>query len=140
MAKVNFFVEDIPFELANPITVSRWIQKVVKAEKYSLENLNYIFCSDEYLRQINIEYLNHKTFTDIITFSTSDQQGTIEGDIFISIERVRENSEKFGQEFRDELHRVIVHGALHLLGYGDKTPDEKVRMRQKEDAYLSLRK
>lgn len=140
MAKVNFFVEDISFKLSNPITVSRWIQKVIKAEKHKLENLNYIFCSDEYLRQMNIEYLNHKTFTDIITFSSSEQRGTIEGDIFISIDRVRENSEKFGQDFRDELHRVIIHGVLHLLGYGDKTATEKGRMRQKEDAYLSLRK
>ncbi len=140
MAKVNFFVEDISFKLANPVSVSRWIQKVIRTEKHKLKNLNYIFCSDEYLRQMNIEYLNHKTLTDIITFSGSDQQGTIEGDIFISIERVRENAEKFGQQFKDELHRVIVHGVLHLLGYGDKTKAEKIRMRQKEDAYLSLRK
>ena len=140
MAKVNFFSEDVSFKLSNPIKVSRWIQSVVTAEKHKLENLNYIFCSDQYLRKMNIEYLNHTTFTDIITFSNSERRGTIEGDIFISIDRVKENASKFSQDFQDELHRVMVHGALHLLGYKDKTKAEKGRMREKEDAYLSLRK
>lgn len=138
MAKVNFFTEDISFKLPNPIKVSRWIQSAIKLEKHKLDNLNYIFCSDEYLNAMNVEYLNHTTFTDIITFSSSDQPGTIEGDIFISIDRVRENSKKFSQSFEAELHRVLIHGVLHLIGYRDKTGKEKLLMRQKEDAYLSL--
>jgi probable rRNA maturation factor len=140
MAKINFFSEDVPFKLSNPIKVSRWIESVIKAEKHTLENLNYIFCSDEYLRQMNVDYLQHQTFTDIITFSNSEQQGTIEGDIFISIDRVRENASKFSQSFDDELHRVLVHGVLHLLGHKDKSKAEKLQMRKKEEAYLSLRK
>jgi probable rRNA maturation factor len=140
MAKINFFTEDITFKLSNPVKVSRWIQSAIKAEGFTIDNLNYVFCSDKYLREMNIEYLNHKTFTDIITFSTSEQPGTIEGDIFISIERVRDNAGKFNQEFNDELHRVMIHGVLHLVGFKDKTIKEKKVMRQKEDAYLSLRK
>jgi probable rRNA maturation factor len=140
MAKVHFFTEDIQFKLANPTKLSRWIQSTAKAEGHSLVTLNYIFCSDRYLLQMNMEYLKHKTLTDIITFSTAEQPGTIEGDIFISVERVKDNASKFEQDFIDELHRVMIHGVLHLVGYGDKTAIQKKLMRQKEDAYLSLRK
>lgn len=104
-----------------------------------MTSVNYIFCSDDYLREINIQYLKHKTYTDIVTFNygTTDQ---IEGDIFISVDRVKENAQKFNTELETELHRVIIHGVLHLIGYSDKSKTEKALMREKEDTYLSLRK
>lgn len=100
--------------------------------------LSYIFCSDKYLQEINNQYLKHRTFTDIITFNYGAEEG-IEGDIFISINRVKENANKFKSDFDTELHRVIIHGVLHLIGYNDKTKTEKALMREKEDTYLSLR-
>jgi probable rRNA maturation factor len=107
-------------------------------EGFELEELNYIFCSDEYLHQMNLTYLNHDTLTDIITFDNSEAEQIIEGDIFISIDRVKENSEEFDVLFETELHRVLVHGLLHLFGYKDKSEREKVLMREKEEACLSL--
>ena len=101
-------------------------------------DINYIFCSDNYLHQINFQYLDHDTFTDIITFDQSDKD-QIEGDIFISIDRVHENANERNISFVNELHRVMIHGILHLLGYNDKTPKEKQLMREKEDECLSLR-
>ena len=139
MAAVNFFSQDIPFKLPSPRKTSSWIQKAIKKEKGQLKNLNYIFCSDEDLRRINIQYLKHKTYTDIITFDVSDDSTHLEGEIFISIERVQENALKLNVPFLDELHRVLIHGVLHLLGYSDKTISKKKEMRKKEDAYLSLR-
>jgi len=104
-----------------------------------LKELNYIFCSDAYLLQINQQYLNHDTYTDIITFDNSETEKVITGDIFISIERIRENAAKYNITEADELHRVIIHGALHLLGYKDKTAVTKQKMTEKEDFYLSRR-
>jgi rRNA maturation RNase YbeY len=139
MAKVNFFTEETSFKLPHPRKTSTWIQNTISNERFSLTELNYIFCSDEYLLRINIEYLNHHTYTDIITFDSSDNSGELQGDIFISIDRVRENALKLNLPFIDELHRVIIHGVLHLVGYSDKTPAKAKVMRKKEDAYLSLR-
>lgn len=139
MPSIKFFTEEVAFKLPHPRKTSSWIKSAIQREKKSLANLTYIFCSDEYLYGINVEYLRHKTYTDIITFDMSEGSGEIEGDIFISIDRVRENSEKLGTPFEEELHRVIIHGALHLIGYSDKTPAQKTTMRRKEDAYLSLR-
>jgi probable rRNA maturation factor len=139
MAAVNFFSQDIPFKLPHPRKTSSWIQKAIRKENSRLKNLNYIFCSDEDLRKINIQYLKHKTYTDIITFDVSDDPTHLEGEIFISVERVRENALKLNVPFEDELHRVLIHGVLHLLGYSDKTVSKKKEMRKKEDAYLSLR-
>jgi probable rRNA maturation factor len=139
MGSIRFFCEDIPFKLPHPRKTSSWIKNTIIAERGNLISLNYIFCSDDFLRNINIQYLNHHTYTDIVTFSHSEAAGEIEGDIFISIDRVKENAEKFNTDFDTELHRVIIHGVLHLLGYGDKKPKEKTVMRAKEDAYLSLR-
>jgi len=99
--------------------------------------LNYIFCSDTYLHKINLEYLKHDTLTDIITFDYSEKK-QISGDIFISIDRIKENAPKFNQSTDIELNRVLIHGVLHLLGYKDKTPKEKETMRAKEDFYLTL--
>lgn len=138
MASINFFSQSIPFNVPSPRKTSSWIKSVIKKEKHLLEELNFIFCTDEELYQINVEYLKHKTFTDIITFDNSDQRGLIEGDIYISIDRVKENAYSLGITFEIELQRVMIHGVLHLLGYKDKTLAHKKEMRKKEDAYLSL--
>lgn len=140
MPSLHFFEEEVDFKLPNPRKTSNWIKESIKKEKKKLVELNYIFCSDKYLREINIQYLKHKTYTDIVTFDTSEGPGLIQGDIFISIDRVRENAAKFNTEFEEEIHRVIIHGVLHLLGYSDKNSRKKSIMRKKEDAYLSLRK
>lgn len=139
MPSVNFFEEDIRFDLKNKLKVKQWIKATIAAEGYKLRELNYIFCSDGYLLTINQQYLDHDTYTDIITFDNSGKPGTIEGDIFISIDRIRENAEKFGTGEINELHRVIIHGALHLLGYKDKTAGAKKIMTGKEDQYLGIR-
>lgn len=138
MPAISFFSEDIDFSLPKPRKTTAWLKEVISIEGGSLENLNFIFCSDSYLHSLNEQYLNHTTLTDIITFDNAETEGEIEGDIFISIDRVRENAEKFGVSFENELHRVLVHGVLHLLGYSDKTKAEKSVMRQKEDIHLSL--
>ena len=138
MSKIQFFSEKIRYRLPHPIKTKRWILDVILREKSSLNSLNFIFCDDAFLLEINSRYLKHHTLTDIITFDYSTDK-TIAGEIYISIERVVENSEKFKQSFDQELHRVIIHGVLHLLGYQDKTSGQKMVMRKKEDAYLSLR-
>ena len=139
MPSVNFFEEDIRFDLKNKNKVKAWVKSTIAAEGYKLQELNYIFCSDAYLLQINRQYLDHDTYTDIITFDNSEKEKVIEGDIFISIERIRENAEKFGTGETNELHRVLIHGALHLLGYKDKKSADKTTMTTKEDQYLRIR-
>jgi probable rRNA maturation factor len=139
MARINFFSQDISFKISKPRKTKQWILDVLSREKKELVELNYIFCSDAHLLSINKEYLNHDTLTDIITFDNSEAALQIEGDIFISIERVVDNARELKVNFDDELHRVLIHGLLHLVGYGDKTSAEKLRMRKKEDACLSLR-
>lgn len=140
MASVHFFSEDIPFKLGQPRKTSNWIKATVRAEGKSIYQLNFIFCSDEQLKGLNIQFLNHNSYTDILTFdSRESEEDDLNGDIFISIDRVRENSKKLKNKFEDELHRVIIHGVLHLLGYSDKSQSEKSKMRKKEEAYLSLR-
>lgn len=114
----------------------QWLAQVIQSEDYKLTELNYVFCSDEHLHEMNVQYLQHDTLTDVITFDNSDNESHIEGDIFISVPRIEENAEKFGVLFLEELKRVMVHGLLHLLGYGDKTEEEKLVMREKEDFYL----
>jgi probable rRNA maturation factor len=143
MPSIRFFYEDTLFRLEQINRVKSWIKKTVTAEAKKLISLNYIFCSDSYLFDINTQYLSHNTLTDIVTFDVSespnDQHDKIEGEIYISIDRVRENAVKFNMTFNDELHRVIIHGVLHLIGYSDKSPRKRSLMRKKEDAYLSLR-
>ena len=136
---LHFHAEDYDFEIEQEDKTAKWIEGIIKNEKFVLVDLNYIFCSDEYLLKINKEYLDHDTFTDIITFDNSEAGSEIEGDIFISIPRVIENAKTYETTFELELHRVLVHGVLHLMGHGDKTVDEKQRMRKSEDYYLSLR-
>ena len=139
MPAIQFFEEDITYKLKKKTAVKRWITETILAEGFKLSELTYIFCSDEYLLQINRQYLNHDTYTDIITFDNAEEKGLIVGDIFISIDRIRENAIKYAISEADELHRVIIHGALHLLGYKDKTPADKKKMTLKEDFYLNLR-
>ena len=131
---LTFHTEDIDFELENAENIQQWILQTIEEEGGTLSFINYIFCSDTYLHRINVEYLDHDTYTDIITFPYSDE--TIESDIFISIDRIRENAKTFNVSFERELHRVMIHGVLHLLGYGDKTEEEQKAMRGREDFWL----
>ncbi len=125
------------FSLDEPDCISSWIVDSIKNEEYKEGEINYIFCDDEYLLDLNIKHLNHNTLTDIISFD--DTLGRlISGDIFISIDRVKENALKFKASFNNELQRVMIHGILHFCGYNDKTKEEKELMRKKEDYYLSL--
>jgi probable rRNA maturation factor len=137
--RIFFFNEDTTYQLRQRKDIRYWLSKVARKEKHSIIELNYIFCSDEHLLQINNDYLKHDYYTDIITFDNSEKKGSIEGDIFISIDRVRENAASQKSSIKDELHRVMVHGLLHLTGYKDKTAAEKETMRKKEDSSLSLR-
>ena len=139
MPTIQFFEEDIAYKLKNKTAVRQWINETVLAEGFKLKELTYIFCSDDYLLQINQQYLDHGTYTDIITFDNSEKDKVIVGDIFISIDRIRENALKFNITEADELHRVIIHGALHLLGYKDKSAADKQKMTFKEDFYLNKR-
>lgn len=135
---IYFFVEEVNFILRDKNRIREWILNIILSNSYTLGQINYIFCSDNFLLQTNVKYLKHDTFTDIITFDTSENSNEISGDIFISIERVKENAKSYRVSFTNELHRVMIHGILHLLGYNDNTNDEKVIMREKEDYYLSL--
>ncbi|SDQ01599.1 rRNA maturation RNase YbeY [Mucilaginibacter sp. OK268] len=139
MPAIQFFEEDISYKLKNKALVRQWIKDTITAEGFKLKELTYVFCSDAYLLPMNQQYLDHDTYTDIITFDNSEVEGDIVGDIFISVERIRENAAKFNITETDELHRVIIHGALHLLGYTDKTVVTKKKMTQKEDEYLNKR-
>jgi rRNA maturation RNase YbeY len=139
MPAIQFFEEDISYKLKNKALVRQWIKDTIVAEGFKLKELTYVFCSDAYLLPMNQQYLDHDTYTDIITFDNSEVEGDIVGDIFISVERVRENAAKFNITEIDELHRVIIHGALHLLGYTDKSVVTKKKMTQKEDEYLAKR-
>ncbi len=136
---INFFQEDIKYEIKNKNKVRKWLHETIIAENYQLQTLNFIFCNDDYLLTINLEYLNHDTLTDIITFDNSNNKTTITGDIYISIDRVKENSKTFNTKFTNELHRVIIHGTLHLLGFDDKSAKAKTLMTKKEDNYLKKR-
>lgn len=138
--QIEFFSEDIDFSLPNPAKVSDWISSVIQEHGQELITLTFVFCSDDYLHDMNVAYLDHDTLTDIITFDNADEEGTIEGDIFISIDRVKENAASIGTSFTDELHRVLIHGVLHLLGYDDKNDEAQTLMRKQEDSCLSLRK
>jgi probable rRNA maturation factor len=139
MPAINFFAEDTNYVLKNKLALKRWIKDTIGAEGFRLDELNFILCSDAYLLQINQQYLNHDTYTDIVTFDNSEKQGRITGDIFISVERTQENARLFNVTSETELHRVIIHGVLHLLGYKDKKPADKEQMTAKENEYLTLK-
>lgn len=135
---INFFTEDIKFDLTQKQKRKNWLKQIAQSENFKIGELNYIFCSDEYLYQINVDYLNHHTYTDIITFDNSEKEKLIEGDIFVSIDRVKENAQKLKQEESSELSRVISHGLLHLMGYKDKTKTDAEVMRSKEAFAIEL--
>jgi probable rRNA maturation factor len=127
-----------PASLKDRKTLKAFLQSLFKKERVGLESLTYIFCSDQYLLEINKQYLNHDYYTDIITFNLADNPKLVIGEIYISLDRVKDNAQNFNTSFKQELHRVIFHGALHLCGYKDKTAKEEKLMREKEDQYLKL--
>ena len=132
---IAFLSEDITFELKEKLKHKAWLKDAAKAEGFRIGELNYIFCSDDYLLDINQKYLGHDTLTDIVTFDNSEDPKMIEGDIFISIDRVQENALKFDTA-ESELKRVMVHGLLHLAGYKDKDKAQKELMTIKENEHL----
>ena len=134
---VNYYFEDTAFKLKAKTKIKNWLKLVAESEVYTLGNVSVIFCSDNYILDINQRFLQHDYFTDIITFDYSEGS-KISGDLFISVDSVKENSIEYGTDFEDELHRVIVHGILHLIGYDDHTDEEIKIMRSKENYYLSL--
>mgnify|MGYP000728267837 CR=1 FL=1 len=123
------------FLLEHEDVISSWISKVISAEGFKEDEINYVFCDDKYLHKLNVEFLNHNTLTDIISFDYSVGK-IIQGDIFISIERVKDNAKDYKTTFKEELHRVIIHGVLHYCGYKDKTEEDARMMREKENHYL----
>lgn len=133
---INFNYET-DFELDSEIAIEQWLQLVIKSEGKKEGEINYIFCDDDYLHKINVEYLQHDTLTDIISFDYS-VGNELNGDIFISVERVKENALDFNVEFSEELKRVLVHGILHYCGYKDKSESDEVLMRNKEDEKIAL--
>ncbi|WP_353777126.1 rRNA maturation RNase YbeY [Winogradskyella sp. 3972H.M.0a.05] len=133
---INYHYET-EFQLKDEQSFSDWISRVISDEECSEGEINYIFCDDDYLLKINQDYLNHDTYTDIISFDYSVGK-TLQGDVFISVERVKENSGKFNTDFDKELQRVMVHGILHYCGYKDKDSEDQKIMRSKEDHYISL--
>ncbi len=135
MLDINY--EDVDDLSLNDIDLTNWISKVCINENYNLGDISLIFCSDEYLLDMNRTHLDHDYYTDIITFDYTDNQ-IVSGDLFISIDRVRDNASDFNVSFEHELHRVIIHGVLHLCGYKDKSDDEEKLMRTKENIALSM--
>ena len=137
LSPVSLYCEDVeqPEGVPDEATLTTWLQKMADTEGVKLEEVSYILCSDEYLLKINVDYLQHDYYTDVITFQTTD--GMIHGDIFISTERVADNAAQLKVPFLQEMLRVMAHGALHLAGYGDKTPEDEAQMRAKEDQYLA---
>ena len=137
MSEILFFSDEVDFSLEKESVVESWIRLIGEKENCPIADLNIIFTSDENLLQINKDFLQHDYYTDIITFQNTPD--SIDGEIYISIERVEENAKENDAEFLSELHRVIAHGVLHMTGYGDKTDEEKKTMRSREDFYLNLR-
>ncbi len=135
---IRYYCEDIKFLFKNKIANNRWLKMIAGSEIKTLGDISIIFCSDNYILDVNLRYLHHDYFTDVITFDYCEGD-KLSGDLFISVDSVRENAIEFGTEFDEELHRVIVHGLLHLIGYDDHTPEEQKVMRAKEDYYLSFR-
>ena len=135
---IAFYKVQYQYNVAKKNKIKSWIRSVIIKENSSLKSLSIIICNDDYLLNLNKTYLKSNHFTEILTFDNSDEEDEIEGDIFISIERVKENASKFKSVVSDELNRVIVHGVLHLLGYGDKSTKDKSSMQEKENYYLNI--
>lgn len=140
--QINFFKEGVSFRLQKAELIRKWLRTAAKKEESVINNINFIFCTDNYLRNINKQYLQHDYNTDVITFDNSEGEHSIKsisGDIFISIDRIRDNAKEYDTKFNDELHRVMIHGVLHLLGYDDKTEKLKRKMMVMEDYFLTTR-
>ncbi|NMM46998.1 rRNA maturation RNase YbeY [Marinigracilibium pacificum] len=136
--KIDFHIEEIDFQLDNKSEINKWIERIAEFYEVEINSINYIFCSDNYLLDINKEYLNHDYLTDIITFDNRESDNEeIESDIFISIDRVKDNASSLGLSFQEELRRVVIHGFLHLVGFKDKTQEESDNMRLAEDNALN---
>jgi rRNA maturation RNase YbeY len=135
---INFHYIDIPKFKWKLNSIKKWLQSIASEENFKIKDLNYVFCTDEYLLDINIQHLNHDTYTDIITFDLSSDTSLpiIDAEIYISVDRVRENATKFDKTLPNELSRVLTHGILHLCGYKDKSSSEQKIMREKEDYYI----
>ena len=136
---ISYHYEDTDFLFRGKTVNNRWLRLVAESEIRRIGDIAVIFCSDNYILDVNIRYLGHDYFTDIITFDYCEGN-VLSGDLFISVDSVRENSLEYGTEFEDELNRVIVHGVLHLVGYDDHTEEDVKEMRSKENYYLDLRK
>ncbi len=137
-SKIFFFFQDRGLALSHRSLLKSFIEQLFIDENKKPRQINYIFCDNNYMLKLNLQYLNHNYFTDILTFPLEECNGAISADIFINIDEVRKNAKEYGNSLREEIHRVIFHGALHLCGYKDKTDKEKRLMRKKEDHYLSL--
>jgi probable rRNA maturation factor len=137
LASISFFSEEVSFQLGQKIILKKWLKELCRSHHFALGEVQFIFCNDDYLLKLNQQYLQHDTYTDIITFDYTLEQ-IISGDIFISIDRVTENAKKLKLNFSEELHRVMAHGVLHLMGYKDKNPKAKLLMTAAEDKALGL--
>ena len=135
---ISYFFEDTDFVFKGKTLTNRWLRLVAESEIRRIGNISIIFCSDNYILDVNQKYLQHDYFTDIITFDYCEGD-KLSGDLFISVDTVRDNAVEYGTEFNDELNRVIVHGVLHLIGYDDHCDEDIAEMRSKENYYLSLR-
>jgi rRNA maturation RNase YbeY len=134
---ISFNHADSKVALANRVALKSFIEKRVKKEGYSIETLTYVFCSDKYLLKMNKDFLSHNYYTDIISFDLSETPGNLIGEVYISVDRVKDNAKTHGTSLKEELHRVIFHGALHFCGYKDKKPTDTKKMRQMEDRWLA---
>ena len=134
---ISFNKADATVRLGNRVALKSFIEKKVKKEGYTIDSLTYVFCSDKYLLKINKDFLSHDYYTDIISFDLSEPTGHLIGEVYISVDRVKDNAKTHGTTFKEELHRVIFHGALHFCGYKDKKPSDVKIMRQMEDRWLS---
>ena len=135
---ISYFFEDTDFQFKRKTLNNKWLRLVAESEIRRVGQINIIFCSDNYILDVNQQFLQHDYFTDIITFDYCERD-ILSGDLFISVDTVRDNAVEYGTEFEDELNRVIVHGVLHLIGYDDHSDEDVAQMRKKEDYYLSLR-
>jgi probable rRNA maturation factor len=134
--KVHFFVEKTPFAVPGKRILRRWIESVIRRENGTPGEINFIITNDDYLLRLNKKYLKKKTYTDILTFPMAEDTGSVAADIYISIDRIRENSKRYKQQVKKELARVMIHGILHLMGYSDELEEDVAKMRQKEEVYL----
>jgi len=135
--KVHFFSHDIPTRLRNTTNLKHFIESIFEKEMQRLDSINYIFCSDKVILEINKKYLKHDFYTDVITFDLSRDNKAISAEVYVSIERIRENAKKLGLSIKSELHRVLFHAALHLCGYKDKKKQDKEIMRKREEELLT---